>query len=249
MAPRSDGPGDTRALVVIEDGVKVLLSILHWAPQLSRPGHPRITAFPLEHQSALKQTPEFWAAVDLVLLDAYDIATQQHDPRQSRFAALAVLAELEHLQAPPPVIAYSTDMKRPEVRLPLREHSIVRGFYDSLAVFDHLESIVWDEVPVGQVSLPTTDDLRLLGVGPNARLSEAHQLMKSRQDAWAQVWKPSRRAPDPKTRAWINTHIAPLLDLEGPTRYKAAVSVVRKIAGLPASFATQSPRDSAPRPR
>ncbi len=119
MADRSDHEERPRRIVIVEDRVAYLRTIMHKAPSHDTTGTP-VQLQTLDHQDAARRQPEAWVGIDLVLLDAYDLAAQQVDPSASRFAALAVIDALETIPTPPRVVAYSTTMRRPEVNIPLR---------------------------------------------------------------------------------------------------------------------------------
>jgi hypothetical protein len=189
----------------------------------------------IPHSESLDLRKAVWSEIDFVLLDALDIGIQQSDPSLSRLVSLDVLDRIP--TGGPEVVVYSTAMAQPEVNIPLRGQRRASAFYDAFALFDHLEAISRREFS-GQVDEPTINDwARLdprLPVGVD--VASAHQRIRTHERSWEQVWR--ERAPfDKAAQMWISRNVLPILGNPEGGGYAMAVSVVRRIAGLPFTLA------------
>ncbi len=173
--------------------------------------------------------------VDLLLVDAFDLASQQDDHTRSRLASLDVLDAVRGTRTGggPTVVVYSTAMARPEVNVPLRDEELVTAWYDVASLADHLDGIVRGAFD-GQVPPPTADDYAALhpNLPVTARVAEAHQRIRGHPRAWRQIWDDD--APfDKAAQVWISRNVLPLLDVTTGNGYGIAKQVIRRVAGLP----------------
>jgi hypothetical protein len=188
----------------------------------------------IPHPVAADLGPATWASAPLVLLDALDLSSQQDDHTRSRLTSLDVLESVARLPRPalPRVIVYSTHMAKPEVNIPLRGAGVARGFYDVGALLEHLADIVVGKLE-GQVPPPVPADWAALhpDLQPCADVVAAHQLMRTHERTWRQVWDPDA-AFDKAAQVWVRRNVLAALGAES-AGYNMAVEVVRKLAGLP----------------
>lgn len=219
----------TRALVV-EDRA-------NFAPNLRKALEGcGVTSAWLPHARAELEAPETLAALDLILLDAYDIDSQQADLTRSRLGALTILDRLRTLpeEERPPVIVYSTHMRRPEINIPVREWGLVAGCFEAIDLVARIDRVVVGDL-TGQVDAPTPDDWAELHprLPVGALVAEAHQLAQTHPPTWEAIWNPDAPFGRAANR-WITRNLLPLLSID--KGYMVAVHVIRKIACLPSVF-------------
>jgi hypothetical protein len=195
------------------------------------------------HPVAADLGPATWASVPLVLLDALDLSSQQDDHTRSRLTSLDVLESVARVPRPalPYVVVYSTHMAKPEVNIPLRGAGVARAFYEVGALLEHLPDIVADQAAGGaaggrldgQVAPPGPADWAALHpeLPACADVVLAHQLMRTHERTWRQVWDPDA-AFDKAAQVWVRRNVLASLGAES-AGYNMAVEVVRKLAGLP----------------
>jgi hypothetical protein len=188
----------------------------------------------IPHPVAADLVTPTWSSVPLVLLDALDLSSQQDDHTRSRLTSLDVLASVARLPRPqrPRIVVYSTHMAKPEVNIPLRGSGVAQGFYDVGALLEHLGGIVVGQLH-GQVPAPEPADWASLhpDLHPCADVVAAHQLMRTHERTWRQVWD-AHAAFDKAAQVWVRRNVLPSLGAES-AGYNMAVEVVRKLAGLP----------------
>jgi hypothetical protein len=186
------------------------------------------------HPVALDLSTQSWADLPLLLIDALDLSSQQDDHTRSRLASLDLLDRVATLPADrrPRVVVYSTHMARPEVNIPLRGPGVVTAHYDAAGLLDNLAEVVMGRYP-DQVAPPTPRDFARLHpqVPPSADVAAVHQLMRTHDRAWRQVWD-AAAAFDRAAQTWIRRNILELLGAED-RGYSVAIQVTRKVAGLP----------------
>jgi hypothetical protein len=197
----------------------------------------------IPHPVAADLGPATWASVPLVLLDALDLPSQQDDHTRSRLSSLDVLESVARVPRGegPRTVVYSTHMAKPEVNIPLRGAGVASGFYDVGALLEHLAHIVLavQSAPTGAVRLdgqvPAPDPADWASLHPDlpacADVGAAHQLMRTHERTWRQVWDPDA-AFDKAAQVWVRRNVLPALGAES-AGYNMAVEVVRKLAGLP----------------
>jgi hypothetical protein len=188
----------------------------------------------IPHPVALEAATVTWSQVPMVLLDALDLSSQQDDHTRSRLSSLDLIERMAYLPADrrPLIVAYSTQMARPEVDIPLRRSGSVAAFYEVAALVDCLPQIVLGRFP-DQVAPPSEADWDSLhpGLRPASDVASAHQLMRKHDRAWRQVW--DHDAPfDKAAQVWIRRNVLGLLGL-ATSGYGVAVEVTRRLAGLP----------------
>jgi hypothetical protein len=221
-------PAATRRLVVVEDRVAYRNHLLRALGGI----RPTLPTSSLSHGEFLGLGA--WRALgagDIVLLDVCDIGGQQEHPEESRLRSLDICDRLSTCESYPVVYAYSVFMERPEINVPVREYPFVKAAFDHAGLLDVLGDVVGGTAK-GTVAPPGSDDYRMLGLPPTAQVAAAHQLMRTREDAWSLVWRRHHPAPAARTRAWINTYVRDLLDLPEGT-YRRIVGLMQRVAGLP----------------
>lgn len=189
----------------------------------------------ISHPRAVSILGDTWEQLDLVLLDALDLSSQQDDPRASRLTSLDVLDRLANSGGDRPVVvSYSTSMDRPEIHLPMWTHAAVDACFDAVSLLDHLGSIVEGRLDRGAQPAPTPATWHALepDLPTCAQLAPAHQLIRRHERAWRQIW--DSQAPfDKAAQVWITRNVLPLLGLSSSHGYGVARSTIRRIAGLP----------------
>jgi hypothetical protein len=188
----------------------------------------------LPHPSAETVTAPQWANVDLVMLDAVDLSSQQDDARRSRLASLDILERITEVPdaVRPRVVVYSTHMTAPEVNIPLRQVPGADAFYELGDLWNHLDEVLAGD-HAHQAPPPTKGDWARLHakLTPDVDVAAVHQLMRRNERAWEQVWQ--AKAPfDRAAQVWIQRNVVVRLG-PGVRSYRTAVDVTRKVAGLP----------------
>jgi hypothetical protein len=216
-----------RAIVIEDRGT--------FGPALVRQLEPMgVQARWVPHPTAVALDPSTWAAVPLVLLDALDLSSQQDDRTRTRLTSLDVLESLARLprSGMPRVIVYSTHMAKPEINIPLRRAGVASAFYEVGTLLEHLPDVVTGSCP-DQVPAPGPDDWAQLhpDLSPRADVAAAHQLMRTHDRTWRQVWD-GDAAFDKAAQVWVRRNVLAPLGAEA-SGYSLAIEVVRKLAGLP----------------
>ena len=187
------------------------------------------------HDEALAVGTGALAQLSLILLDAWDIGAQQDDRTRSRLTSLDILERIAVIAKPerPRVIVYSSAMDEPEVNIPLRYLGVASGFYRLQAIHDCLPRILTGDLG-GQVVPPDSSDWAVLDedLPGGADVALAHQLMQQRRDAWEQVWN-GEASYSRAVQRWIVRNVLPAMNVPSGGGYRLAVSVIRKLAGLP----------------
>jgi hypothetical protein len=197
----------------------------------------------IPHPVAADLAPATWASVPLVLLDALDLSSQQDDRTRSRLTSLDVIESVARVPPPatPRVIVYSTHMGKPEVNIPLRGSGVAQGFYEVGTLLERLRGVVdaAQQAPgtparlEGQVPRPEPADWLALHpeLPPCADVVRAHQLMRTHERTWRQVWD-AEAVFDKAAQVWVRRNVLGILGAPS-AGYNMAIEVVRKVAGLP----------------
>jgi CheY-like chemotaxis protein len=187
------------------------------------------------HGRALALDDAAWRGLDLIVLDALDLGSQQDDPTRSRLASLDILDRVADVRSPdrPEVLVYSTAMTQPEIRIPLATHRLDPPLFDVSTLVDQFNDIVAGETGA-RLDPPTRSDWTSLepSLDVESRLADAHQHMRDHDRAWRQIWDAD--APfDEAAQVWIARNILPMLGLDSSRGYGIACAVIRRMAGLP----------------
>lgn len=175
--------------------------------------------------------------VDVVLLDAFETDRQRDEPQAPLYAAIDVLDLIERERRDVRVVLYSQAIDDPAVHLIAREYPMITTLIAPDHLLYNMASVLWDDHPDGALGPATDADFAALGIGSGARLRNALNAARSRDDVWQVVVEGANSsATHPRVRDFLNSSVRPHLDMPTPG-YKAVVDVLQRIIGPPAKSA------------
>lgn len=219
-------------VLIVEDGLAAVHLIRSCLDRAMGPSGQRVTeAWALDHAAALRSTPE---DLDVALVDATRHPNDRVvDPSVPLCAGLEVADRLAATDPSCRVVGYSVRARDPVLNIAFRELANVHAVYDMEGLVDHLAEALWSDEPIHQVSPPTEDDFRSLGLLPGARLWEAVKVARRRADTWEAVAATQPHLGiEKRTREHLNIHLAPLLPTPEPVTYRHHVAVLRAVCGF-----------------